>query len=221
MVTLVRADDYKKKKKTIKALKKKAAERNPDEFYFKMNSSQMRNGVHREIKNNAMDIETAKMFKTQDQGYLNYKKSIEMRKIEKLRENLHFIDSSEQLSKVRNSHKLFVDDAEAVEKFDRVSHFNTSEELLSRSFNRISKDDIKKLQDSVIQKASVKKINSAISEKYTELSQRLKRLKKIDSAVQAVTLQRNLMGKGTKRKLEIESDQGKVTVYKWKRERLR
>jgi U3 small nucleolar RNA-associated protein 11 len=41
-----RANDFKKKKATIKNLKKKAADRNPDEFYFNMHNSQVTNGVH-------------------------------------------------------------------------------------------------------------------------------------------------------------------------------
>ena len=36
---VVRAKDFKNKKKYLSSLKRKAAEKNPDEFYFKMNNS--------------------------------------------------------------------------------------------------------------------------------------------------------------------------------------
>uniref|UniRef100_A0A4W5MNX8 Probable U3 small nucleolar RNA-associated protein 11 n=1 Tax=Hucho hucho TaxID=62062 RepID=A0A4W5MNX8_9TELE len=42
----LRADDYHKKQSTLAALRKKALDKNPDEFYFNMVSSQLKDGVH-------------------------------------------------------------------------------------------------------------------------------------------------------------------------------
>lgn len=40
-----RADDYKRKQKELQTLREKAAFRNPDEFYFKMTSSETKVGI--------------------------------------------------------------------------------------------------------------------------------------------------------------------------------
>lgn len=68
-----RSKDYKKKKNFIKVLKSKAAERNSDEFYYKMHNSQVVDGLHTKLTN-SLDNESIKLLKTQDMGYIVYKK---------------------------------------------------------------------------------------------------------------------------------------------------
>ena len=43
---LLRSKDYHSKQKRLKALKEKASLKNPDEFYFGMVKSQLKNGIH-------------------------------------------------------------------------------------------------------------------------------------------------------------------------------
>ena len=46
----LRADDYNNKKQVLKHLRKKALNRNPDEFYFHMtNSKTVDGGIHRDL----------------------------------------------------------------------------------------------------------------------------------------------------------------------------
>ena len=68
-----RSQDYKKKQSFLKTLKKKASERNPDEFYFKMHDSKVTNGIHTKLTN-GLDNDTVKLLKTQDLGYIIHKK---------------------------------------------------------------------------------------------------------------------------------------------------
>ena len=42
----LRADDFHKKEEALRRLRRKAEERNPDEFYFAMQGAQTRQGVH-------------------------------------------------------------------------------------------------------------------------------------------------------------------------------
>ena len=44
----IRAKDYNEKKKTLHSLRKRALDKNPDEFYFHMINSELRDGVHKE-----------------------------------------------------------------------------------------------------------------------------------------------------------------------------
>ncbi|KAK5170873.1 uncharacterized protein LTR77_004017 [Saxophila tyrrhenica] len=68
----LRAADHKVKKRKIKTLQQKAAERNDDEFYFGMMSNQSQGGVKvaQRGNNKVLGEEVVKLMKTQDVGYL-------------------------------------------------------------------------------------------------------------------------------------------------------
>lgn len=72
----MRARDHNEKKRRIRALRQKAAERNPDEFAFGMMSSTTKGGVKitkRAVENGTagpLSMDVAKLLKTQDAGYL-------------------------------------------------------------------------------------------------------------------------------------------------------
>jgi len=76
-----RARDYNKKKKRIQALQEKAAFRNPDEFYMKMQNMATKRGVHANLGEDSIDADTLKLFKTQDLSYVTLKKQSEQTKI--------------------------------------------------------------------------------------------------------------------------------------------
>jgi U3 small nucleolar RNA-associated protein 11 len=73
---VLRARDYHKKEKRLRALKEKAFFKNPDEFYFKMTSSKTENGVH---KNKTKGIEAKKMkqLTKQDISYISMRRQME------------------------------------------------------------------------------------------------------------------------------------------------
>jgi U3 small nucleolar RNA-associated protein 11 len=128
-----RATDYKAKQNHLTKLRKKALDRNPDEFYFKMQTSQVRNGVHytNNDKNAKLDNSEISLLKTQDLGYITSKKAVDDSKIRRLKENLHLI--GEQRPK---SHKVFAGSEEQLDSFDAAEYFDTAPELVNRTFNR-------------------------------------------------------------------------------------
>lgn len=66
-----RAKDYHSKEKRILALKRRASMRNPDEFYFGMNSSTTKGGVHvKERDGPKLGAEEIALLKTQDRAYM-------------------------------------------------------------------------------------------------------------------------------------------------------
>lgn len=225
-----RAKDYKKKQSHLTKLRRKALDRNPDEFYFKMNTSQVRNGIHHinNDKNARVDNSVISMLKTQDLGYITTKKSADDSKIRKLKENLHLIGEQ----KVKH-HKVFVSSEEELEDFDAATHFNTVPELVGRSFNRPKlvtpsaenglvtegsasneamidprclatslADQVRRAKGKA-HKAS--KGDPAVPAAYRELRERVKRSKNLKSTIEKLALQRNLTNsKGTKRKIVLE-----------------
>jgi len=78
----IRARDYHKKRDLVRSLKEKAAFRNPDEFYYQMENTRRRGGVHEKVKSshNYTKKQIVDM-QTQDIGYMvNKKKTRKKRK---------------------------------------------------------------------------------------------------------------------------------------------
>jgi U3 small nucleolar RNA-associated protein 11 len=225
---VIRAKDYHKKKDYLKILKKKAANRNPDEFYFKMNNSFTSKGVHKEKRDGTLDIATVKLLKTQDAGYINLKKSIDDKKVKKLKDNLHMIGEAKC-----KKHTIFVDNEKEVKNFNVAKHFDTVPELADRAFNRPRISDLQKhAETNIVNPKLMKKVLKKRERSYKLLEETTKRAEKLDSAMKELILRRNLMGKGSKKKVIITDSNGKrkrkggddgddsgPLVYKWKRER--
>ncbi|KAK2025292.1 U3 small nucleolar RNA-associated protein 11 [Colletotrichum zoysiae] len=105
----LRAKDYNKKKAQIKSLRQKAAERNEDEFYFGMLS---RNSMGSRVKdgrkwsgtvagdrgNKAMDMETVRLLKTQDVGYVRTMRNIVSKEVKRLEEQIVLVGGIEAAS---------------------------------------------------------------------------------------------------------------------------
>ncbi|KAG5440816.1 hypothetical protein PCK2_000115, partial [Pneumocystis canis] len=63
----LRAQDYQSKQRRLKRLREKAAERNPDEFYFGMMREKTRNGIVCVDRGySALSEDTVRLLKTQD-----------------------------------------------------------------------------------------------------------------------------------------------------------
>jgi U3 small nucleolar RNA-associated protein 11 len=138
---VLRARDFHKKEDAIKALKTKAAYRNPDEFYFGMQRNRTKDGVHvgRADESNKYTAEELALMKTQDVKYVALKASEEAKKAAKLKANLHRVglDADEDAvseedeeryddegfairaaPRRKRKHTVFVDDAETARAFD-------------------------------------------------------------------------------------------------------
>lgn len=95
---MLRARDFHKKEDAIKVLKTKAAYRNPDEFYFGMEKSRTKDGVHvgRRDESNKYSADELRLMKTQDVKYVGLRASMEEKKAEKLRASLHLLGVDEE-----------------------------------------------------------------------------------------------------------------------------
>lgn len=147
-----RAVDYHEKEDRIKAMKKRANMRNPDEFYFGMHNSQVKEGKHR-TTTDYRDVppEMIQLMKDQDLSYVRMQKQKDAKRAERLQASLHFLGGDEVVAEEMNKkakrrkHTVFVDNQEAADTFDVVEHFDTIPEMAGRTFNRLRKQDVEKL----------------------------------------------------------------------------
>ncbi|KAM6909923.1 putative U3 small nucleolar RNA-associated protein 11 [Xenentodon cancila] len=215
----LRADDYHKKKNTLAALRKKALEKNPDEFYFKMISSKLEDGVHvMKKKNEEVTEEQKKVMRTQDIGYVEMKRVAETKKIERLKGELHLLDAER---KEKNKHTFFVDSKKQVQTFDLANHLNTAPELVDRVYNRPT---LKTLETKSIQGAvephSIQKMARQRKHQYKILSQRIDREKKMFVISQKIQTRKDLQDKTKKVKVKKETANA-AAVYKFEAKRKR
>uniref|UniRef100_A0A7S3GIG3 U3 small nucleolar RNA-associated protein 11 n=1 Tax=Palpitomonas bilix TaxID=652834 RepID=A0A7S3GIG3_9EUKA len=213
---VVRARDYHQKERRIKKLREKAANRNEDEFYFRMQSSSTKDGVHVATSGKSKRTkEEMERYKKQDLSYFTSKAVTEQKKVGKLRAGLH------SLGEAKGEHKIFVDSMKEAKAFDPAKHFDTVDELADRKFNRLKKSQLEdpKLVASLTEE-KVKQMNAAKRKSYKELSLRQKREAGLKKTVAKLTMEKALLGKGRRQKIS-DGENGGPPVYKWKKERKR
>ncbi|XP_035261488.1 probable U3 small nucleolar RNA-associated protein 11 [Anguilla anguilla] len=215
----LRADNYHKKQNTLNALRKKAALKNPDEFYYKMISTQLKDGVH--VKKEEPEVvtdEQRKIMRTQDIKYVEMKRVAEARKIERMKSELHLLDAD---GKLKNKHTFFVDTKKEVKHFNLAKHLNTAPELLDRVYNRPT---LETLEGKSVQGATrpfeLQKLARLRKHQYTLLSQRVEREKKMFVVGQKIQARKDLLDKTKKVKVKKETTNAPA-IYKFKAQRKR
>jgi U3 small nucleolar RNA-associated protein 11 len=147
-----RADDYHRKDDRIRSMRTKASMKNPDEFYFGMHNSEVKDGKHKS-NTDYRDVppEMIQLMKDQDLSYFRMQKQRDAKKAERLQASLHLLSSDAAAvaanggeRKSKRKHTVFVDSKESAENFDVAEHFDTIPELAGRKFNRLRKQDIEK-----------------------------------------------------------------------------
>ncbi|KAJ8289231.1 hypothetical protein COCON_G00018900 [Conger conger] len=218
----LRADNYHKKQNTLTALRKKAAEKNPDEFYYKMISTQLKDGVHMKKKKREEEVEVTeeqrKIMRTQDIKYVEMKRVAEAKKIERLKSELHLLDAE---GKQKNKHTFFMDTRREVREFDLARHLNTAPELLDRVYNRPT---LATLEGCSLQGATrpseLKKLARQRRHQYKILSQRVEREKRMFVVGQKIQVRKDLLDKTKKLKVKKETATTPA-VYKFEAKRKR
>lgn len=215
----LRAEDYRKKQNTLAALRKKALEKNPDEFYFNMISSKLEDGVH-VMKTNEEEVteEQKKLMRSQDIKYVEMKRVAEAKKIERLKGELHILDAE---CKQKNKHTFFVDSKKEVQTFDLASHLNTAPELLDRVYNRPTLQTLEtKTIKGAVEPEKIKKLARQRRHQYKILSQRIDREKKMFVISQKIQSRKDLQDKNKKVKVKKETLYT-AAIYKFESKRKR
>lgn len=216
-----RAKDFHKKEKAIKTLQRKAEERNPDEFYFAMESARTKGGVHVVPTGEANKYSQAELalMRTQDVGYLRAKATAEAKKIERLRSRLHMVDAPRA-----STHKVFLDSAEEARAFDPAEYFDCPRELLGRASNRPRRAQLEGGGGGGAPGLDAKtaaKLERRKQTSYRELEQREARRATLDKLALRLEAGKAVMtGRGCKRKVAGATADAPA-AFRWKQERKR
>ncbi|KAF2368859.1 Small-subunit processome Utp11 [Trinorchestia longiramus] len=214
----IRAADQSAKKKLLKKLHKRALEKNPDEFYFHMNGLHKEKAVVKEF--------TSKNVRT-DLTYVKFRRTMERKKIDKLRAHLHFLEpSGEDEPETQNTHLLFVDSDEEGQSRTPAELLNTHPDLMSRRFNRLTLEQLQQMPEAQIyQKEDLKVASSSKAKSYKELCKRLERddklrllQEKLESKLQLMKYEEQKNSSSFKLpqpKLEKKGTETSAPVYKF------
>ncbi|KAG1948109.1 putative U3 small nucleolar RNA-associated protein [Pimephales promelas] len=149
-------------------------DKNPDEFNFKMIHNQLQDGVHViKPEETVMTDEQKKMMRTQDIRYVEMKRVSEMKKIERMKSELHFLDVNEEK---KNKHVFYVDSKKEVKDFDLATRLNTVPALVDRVYNRPTIETLtNKSVLGAVESKSIKKLSKQRKQQYLRLSERIDR----------------------------------------------
>ncbi|ELU03594.1 hypothetical protein CAPTEDRAFT_186148 [Capitella teleta] len=216
----LRAIEQHKKDATIKSLKRKALNKNPDEFYFKMVRSRLEDGVHtEETPVPEYTDEQLRLLQTQDSNYVMYKLSTERKKIEKLKSHLHLLDAK---NKPQNKHIVFVESKKEAGTFDAAQHLDTHPALLGRTYNRPTwaqlraGDTLLNIDDRSLAEMTVER-----DKKYKELGRRIERERQLNLILLKMQSKRSLIDKKTRKTKVVEESPQTASQYKWTAKRKR
>jgi U3 small nucleolar RNA-associated protein 11 len=242
-----RAEDYHKKEDRIKAMQERAAMRNPDEFYFGMKTSKVKDGKHKSLsveEARKLPPEMIKLMKDQDLSYVRMQKQKDTKRAERLQASLHMIETGREDNRgVKRKHTVFVGSQDEAKEFDVAKHFDTLPEFAGRTFNRLRSNDVEKLakaskthvdeygdeklptaeemaQKAKIQRKLARTIAKARSSAYGEMEARLNRAQVMQKAESYLVTEKLVAGKGRRRKIQA-AENGQPAQYKWRRERKR
>ncbi|KAF2218695.1 small-subunit processome [Elsinoe ampelina] len=177
----LRAKDHNVKKARLKALRQKAAERNPDEFAFGMMSRTTKNGVKiqdRGAQNGtagSMSVDVVKLLKTQDAGYVSTMLQQTKRELEKTREEAVLVDvdvnanTSTDLSK----HKRFDEDGNEVAELKDLLDGGSDDDMDDKPAPRLETDAYRAKRKKERTVEMLERKLQALSQREAQLSQAL------------------------------------------------
>lgn len=213
----VRARHHQERERVLKLLKKRAQNRNPDEFYFHMTKSKVENGQHTEIREEDEHTEDQiKLMQTRDLKYINMRATMERKKVDRLQSQLHFLDQANQTT---NSHIFFNDSDQRVT--DLAEKLGTHPDLVNRKTNRLRLSDLEKIKLPDLDEQTIKEMLSEKRKSYKELERRKNREKELSVVQRKLEIKTHLLG-GSKQEAPKKikpATKDAAPIYKWKYER--
>lgn len=212
----IRARHHQERERVLKLLNKRAQNRNPDEFYFHMTRSKVKDGRHTEIRKDDEHTEDQiKLMQTRDLKYINMRATMERKKVDRLQSELHFLD---EVNQTKNSHIFFNDDEEYASNL--AERFDTHPDLINRKTNRLRLSDLKKIEIPDLDEETIKNMTSEKRKAYRELERRKNREKELSIVQRKLEIKKHLLSSKQEPPKQIKpATKNSAPIYKWKYER--
>lgn len=212
----VRARHHQERERVLKLLKKRAQNRNPDEFYFHMTRAQVKDGRHTEIREDDEHTEDQiKLMQTRDLKYINMRATMERKKVDRLQSELHFLD---EVNQTKNSHVFFNDDGQPVSNL--AAKLDTHPDLINRKINRLRLSDLKKIELPDLDEETIENMASKKRKAYRELERRKNREKELSIVQRKLEIKTHLLNSKQEPPKRIKpATKNAAPIYKWKYER--
>lgn len=216
----LRANDFNRKRAILRKLKLKAENKSPNEFYFHMINSKIIDGVHKEKKKLEKHTpEQIKLMESQDLNYIRFRKTMELKKIDRLHSELHLIDTA---NNIENKHIFFVDSKDEATDYNLAKQLDTHPDLIPRRTNRIKNADLQKNLLPAVDSNVLKNVYEERNKSYNILQKRIEREKQLEIIQNKLEVKLQLKNnKGLKPKLVRKATKSSAAVYKWPSERKR
>eukprot|EP00727_Mastigamoeba_balamuthi_P006534 m51a1_g2500 hypothetical protein (242) ;mRNA; r:124837-125650 len=199
-----RARVFKRKREQILSLKRKAADRNADEFAFGMMRSRMADGKWESTEAPRRWTEAElRLMRDQDESYLTMRREIDRRRAERIRASLHGLSAP-----AANKHVVFMESADDVQKFDAAEYFDTAPELVN---SRVRPHLSQLREEKLVQGKQTPKDAKVRMRAYAEAEQREKRAEKLGEMCHDMSLRRKLSAHSAAKKVDAD---GKV-FFRW------
>lgn len=225
---VLRAQDAHQKERQLKKLKRLVQNRNPDEFRFGMEHTHVdsetgevrRDNNSDEKDSNKYTEDEIKLMQTEDIAYLTMRQTMDLRKAEKLKSTLHYLDQES-----KNTHTLFVDS-------DDDNDYEDEEEIVAKKLDTVPELIHSKVMprteqlrsESIIvggsKAADIKTMISnekSRSKAYREIEAREARAKRIKMLAREMDIKRQLTG--TEKKYRVYDKKTGTTQFVWRQER--
>lgn len=213
----VRARHHQERERVLKLLKKRAQNRNPDEFYFHMTKSKVEDGQHTEIREEDEHTEDQiKLMQTRDLKYINMRATMERKKVDRLQSELHFLDQANQ---TKNTHVFFNDDEQSTSS-NLAEKLDTHPDLINRKTNRLRLSDLEKIHLPDLDEETIKQMSSVKRKSYRELERRKNREKELSLVQRKLEIKTHLLSSKKEPPKKIKpATKDAAPIYKWKYER--
>ncbi|KAH7645857.1 putative U3 small nucleolar RNA-associated protein 11 [Dermatophagoides farinae] len=205
-----RAAEYNRRKDIFTKLRKKALDKNPDEFFFRMKSSNLIDGIHYDHrKDEELSKEELQLMQTQDLNYVKYKRSIDMKKIPKLQSELHLLDPDKR--KRKNKHIFFVDDKKEKKNFDIAQRMKLDNQSLNKGSHFVPNQSIS--DEDLLASNQIRDL------KYRRLNNKIDRETLLRGVSDKMRIKKQLLNRKESAKKIKKGTNNKFPVYEWKIER--
>jgi len=198
---VLRARDFHKKADHLAKLQEKVRLKNPDEFYFRMINTKIdkeKDGRMKDVKTDHLSAEDKELLLSQDARYIGMRRQIALKKVDKMRSNLHNIEEAQ-----KNKERVHI-------------KFNNDDDDIIVSSKKPRASGPGRPSKKVLDEEAIKQIEKNKKSSYRELLETEERFERMSKILNVMETQKQAQSKSVKKK--IKNFKG-LTQYKFQTKR--